>query len=383
MNATALANLLESVAAKQSAWGCPRARSRWLILSATGNAHGLVHPFHVWRQALADHFGVVFQEHISDDLADKRARIAASTADVIMVSMPLRVNGKILPPASVREFFLAIDRSRPFKLVYFDISDNAVSPHFDILPLVDLFLMPFTFRDAAQYARPFRGGNILADYLADRFQLSATPANGYYDHLFLSRPAPDQLGKIMTSWNWMLWRSLFRAFRRQGFRCRLGGARTLDVTCRFNPYSGWCGFHRAQAAERLNALASRHAVVATAARLPVARYYQELAASKIAFSPFGYGEICPKDFEAVMHGCLLVKPSVEHLNAYPQLHVAGETYVPVAWDLADLEEKLDYYLSRPEERQRITANAARAYEAFFANDGFLAKIGEIQERLGR
>ena len=77
----------------------------------------------------------------------------------------------------------------------------------------------------------------------------------------------------------------------------------------------------------------------------------------------------------------MLKPSVDHLITYPQIHIENETYVPVAWDLADLEEKITYYLERPEEQRRITANAAKAYEKFFTERGFLAKIEEILRRL--
>jgi hypothetical protein len=352
-----------------------------LILSATGNAHGLSYPFHFYRQELATEFNFHFEEHISNSLNEKLNKIRVFKGDIIFVSMPLRVNGEILSRQKVIDFFQSIDSARRFKLVFFDISDNAVSPYFDILPYVDLFLMPFVFRDQHNYEKPFKGGNIMADYLAGRFQLATTAENGFHEGLFLSRPKMDQIYKIMPYWNWMLWRSMVKAFKGQNYRCILNGQRNIDVTCRFTQYEGWCRFHRLHVCERLAALSPQYAIVATKDKVDLKSYYRELESSRISFSPFGYGEICPKDFEAIMKGCLLFKPSVEHLTAYPQIHVENETYVPVAWDLADLEEKITYYLERPEEQQRIAANAARAYERFFAECGFLAKIEEILRHL--
>jgi spore maturation protein CgeB len=77
-----------------------------------------------------------------------------------------------------------------------------------------------------------------------------------------------------------------------------------------------------------------------------------------------------------------MKPSVEHVVSHPQTHIPYETYVPVAWDLSDLEEKTQYYLDHKEERERITANAARAVEAYYNEGGFLGMMGNMIARLG-
>ncbi len=352
-----------------------------LILSSTGNSHGLSYPFHLYRRELSSKFNFYFEEHISDNLDEKLNRIRYFCGDIVFVSMPLRLDGEILPRQKVLDFFQSIDNTRSFKLVFFDISDNAVSPYFDILPYVDLFLMPFVFSDPHNYEKAFKGGNIMADYLAERFKMPVNAENGFHDELFLSHPQTDQINKIMPSWNWMLWRSMVKAFKKQNYRCILNSARTIDVTCRFTQYEGWCRFHRLHVCERLNTLSPQYTIIATKDKVDLKSYYRELESSRISFSPFGYGEICPKDFEAMIKGCLLFKPSVDHITTYPQIHIANETYVPLAWDLADLEEKLIYYLERPQEQERITANAAKAYEKFFTECGFLAKIEDILHRL--
>ena len=37
------------------------------------------------------------------------------------------------------------------------------------------------------------------------------------------------------------------------------------------------------------------------------KYFSELSSSKVVISPFGYGEINLKDFEAFLYGCILLK----------------------------------------------------------------------------
>ena len=84
--------------------------------------------------------------------------------------------------------------------------------------------------------------------------------------------------------------------------------------------------------------------------LPRKEYLAELGRSKMCFSPFGYGEVCWRDFEAMMTGSLLLKPDVRHLVTDPDVFIPGETYIPIAWDFSDLAEKVEYYL-RNEERK--------------------------------
>ena len=68
------------------------------------------------------------------------------------------------------------------------------------------------------------------------------------------------------------------------------------------------------------------------------QYYNEMKQSKVVVSPFGWGEINNRDFEAFIYGNLLVKPSVEHLETYPKFFEEGKTYLPYKWDLSDMKE---------------------------------------------
>lgn len=352
-----------------------------LILSSTGNSHGLFFPFHFYRMELAKQLNVFFQEVISDDLKDKLKMIEFFKGDIIFISMPLRINQNILPKQKVLEFFQLIKNRNQKKIIFFDISDNAISPYFDILPYVDLFLMPFIFKDTKDYMKPYLGGNKFADFISNRFGINPVPENEYFPELFYSSPLPNQLHKIVPSWNWILWKRLIKIYKSQKFKCINRNSRNLDISCRFNPYSGWCKFHRMQAYELLKALSGKYSIKASTEKISIKKYYAELQNSKISFSPFGWGEICPKDFEAIMEGCLLMKPSVEHLITFPQLLQANETYVPVEWDLSDLEVKVQEYLLNDEKRQKIIYNAATAYKDFFIEKRFLRKIQEILDLL--
>ena len=80
-------------------------------------------------------------------------------------------------------------------------------------------------------------------------------------------------------------------------------------------------------------------------RRPFEIYIKELQNSKIGLSPFGMGEICFRDFECIQYGTIFLKPNQDVVKTIPNIYVAGETYIDVAYDWSNLEERIDYVLS--------------------------------------
>ena len=117
-------------------------------------------------------------------------------------------------------------------------------------------------------------------------------------------------------------------------------------------------------------------------RISNLKYLDEMGHSKLAFSPFGWGELCFRDYEAVALGSLLIKPSMEHLHTEPNIFIPFETYVPVKWDLSDLAELCTHYLANPEEAKQIIANASRAFSDYFNQQQFVTKIQSVLAKVG-
>jgi hypothetical protein len=117
-------------------------------------------------------------------------------------------------------------------------------------------------------------------------------------------------------------------------------------------------------------------------RVSLKEFNRQLRASRIALSPWGWGEITDRDFRVINNRTLLIKPDMSHVQTSPNVYIPHETYVPVKWDLSDLEEQCDYYLSRPKEIKRITDNASFAYRSFFANKVVEQKMKNLLESLG-
>ena len=79
-------------------------------------------------------------------------------------------------------------------------------------------------------------------------------------------------------------------------------------------------------------------------KLPLKDYLDVLYNSKVSISPFGMGEICFRDYEAMVMGTILIKPDMSKVNTYPNIYIDGETYISVDYDWKNLNEMIDYVL---------------------------------------
>lgn len=135
------------------------------------------------------------------------------------------------------------------------------------------------------------------------------------------------------------------------------GPRPIDLHARFaDDGAHWYGAMRRHA--RRAAQESGARTVPVAPGLPRPTFLAELRASKLVFSPFGYGEICWRDIEAIAAGAVLVKPDMSHLATRPDLYEDGVTYAACRWDFADLSDIVQALLA---DRDRRAALAEAAY----------------------
>lgn len=86
-------------------------------------------------------------------------------------------------------------------------------------------------------------------------------------------------------------------------------------------------------------------------------YNRELRSATGVLSPFGYGEECLRDFEAVVHGAVLIKPSMDHVETWPDIYRPWRTYFPCRWDASDLSEVTDRLFGDPAAARAVAAEA--------------------------
>jgi hypothetical protein len=73
-------------------------------------------------------------------------------------------------------------------------------------------------------------------------------------------------------------------------------------------------------------------------------YRKELKSVAAVLSPFGWGEVCYRDSEAIRNGACLIKPDCSHLNTWPNVYIDGVTYVSIDWRGVNLIEKTENLL---------------------------------------
>ena len=128
------------------------------------------------------------------------------------------------------------------------------------------------------------------------------------------------------------------------------------------------------AVEAMRALEGKMRVHAPNNRVPQQEYYNEMLSSWLTLSPFGYGELCWRDFEAILCGSILIKPNMSHVVTYPDIFVPGETYLPVAWDYSNLEEVCTGVLQNTEQRDQIRRTARETLLKGLTAQSFIARL---------
>jgi hypothetical protein len=91
--------------------------------------------------------------------------------------------------------------------------------------------------------------------------------------------------------------------------------------------------------------------------VPLKVYNREVKNVKAILSPFGWGEICFRDFEAIFNGAVLVKPNMDHIETWPFVFVPNQSYIPVNWDGSNLTTTVDELLVDSNKMNHVRQNA--------------------------
>ena len=261
-------------------------------------------------------------------------------------------------------------------IAFFDGYAAAGTHNIELLPYSDFYFHKSIFSDYSLYTKKLYAGRLFAHYYHEKYNVTDSIA----PYTPESNLTLQDAQKIQLSWNIGLGtypryhfpQRVGVFFARNGFlrfsRLFSNGKlkkpfdyssfnRVIPVNARFGMIkSESVNYQRKLIKEKIvnderfvsNTVSQNH-------------FYKELNQSKIVLSPFGWGEVCFRDFEAIVSGSMLLKPSMDHLVTWPNIYVPYETYVPIDWDASDLFEKTDYYLQHHDERQKIAKNAWESY----------------------
>ena len=276
-------------------------------------------------------------------------------------------------------------------ILFFCGQPEAGNNRMDILPFVDRLFYKSIFTSRDNYRKKLYGKNLFADYYHRNYGVTDDPE--YINKYVVTK---EESGKPELSWNigvgtyprWHWPQRLGTITARAGLPGLgklIGGKPLSRAACPGSVSSkgpaDFSGANRGIAVHaRIDPVTcpsisyQRRLFIKLIAELPVHKqklfltgmadqklYYRELYNSKIVLSPFGWGEVCFRDFEAILAGALLFKPDMSHLVTWPNVYIPNETYVPLSWDGSDLLEKTEHYLNDDRERKRIASNAFEQY----------------------
>jgi hypothetical protein len=90
-------------------------------------------------------------------------------------------------------------------------------------------------------------------------------------------------------------------------------------------------------------------------------YNKEIKQVAAVLSPFGWGEVCFRDFETIMNGALLIKPDMSHLETWPDIYIDSKTYLPVDWDGNNLVDTINFVSNNIADYTSIVEAGRKAY----------------------
>ena len=238
---------------------------------------------------------------------------------------------------------------------------------------VDLYVKKHVLRDLDAYDRPTHGDTNLTHWYGDYYGEPLPDT-----HFALPPGFRDKLvvGPSFVTAPYMLPR--FFAVP----QAPVGGARRYDLHARLGGMGtkSWYEKMRSQAFERVRGL--QGVAVTPQDYIGKGAYMRELAQSKMCFSPFGYGEVCWRDYEAVFSGALLIKPDMSHMVTMPDVFVPNETYVPIRWDFEDLPEVVAAWLADERRRHEVARNAWEAMHRWARGTGFVDQFERLFDPRG-
>jgi hypothetical protein len=330
--------------------------------------------FELNRGQLRRRLGVESRTQVFESMADLRDQLANVRGDIALVTSDWAPS-----PEEIKE---VLAEGRPkrdgFKLVYFDTFDQSSTPYFSVLPIVDLFLKSKMLSPKESYLQDLAGGFVVSDFCAK------TLGYNLGEWRFGSVPDASMLHKIHRGWSFGGSRGMRRFLRLNRLIPDFLVNRPFDLHARITPppqaNKAWYEQYRAYAAAAIEPL--RSTLKATpVSRIGPRKYILEMRRCKMVLSPFGWGELCLRDYEAVACGCLLVKPDMGHMTTTPDLFIPNETYLPIRWDYKDLGDKCAWALANPHEAQRIARNAQDRLAHYFNRGGFVEDVRSMLQAL--
>lgn len=323
--------------------------------------NSLVSPFLRWQREF-------FSEGIAISFASTLTALGSADFDAVIVD---------------RRIFSGIDdyeeviaqlnelRNRAGWIVFLDSSASSGDDHFEVLEAVDVYAKRHLLKNLNEYRNqdPALPGHF--QYYRDLYSLGQTssrkrvPLPGRFENrvkIAWSHAYSNFETPLNSRISWPVGRNFtsIRSSSNQRFPVKAREIGALYHENRSEPF--------AEARRQFQRLLDEAGGVVFPDRVGLRQYFAVLSKLRVNVSPYGHGEYCIRDFETLLFGVALAKPTVENLATFPNVLIAGQTYLPLSLNPALWLEEI-YEASKI--TREIGVEGYRALRFARSREGFL------------
>jgi hypothetical protein len=275
--------------------------------------------------------------------------------------------------------FLSHIKKNTKSLILFDNLDST-SMLFYVLPYVDFYYKKQLLKDKSLYGKALFGNRLFTDYYNKKYNIGKgdySPQKNLKNnklHIYLRNKH-----KIGISWNILLAVNNFQSnlsrieyILRKSLALKygeVGGDKKYIISANyFKDYRKTIiSFQR----KKMHKFLSDHQLAENFSLgiVPKKEYLTNMSESKFVVSPFGWGEICYRDYETFMAGAALIKPDMSHLETWPDLYIPDETYFPISWDIEKWKDEFNNILSDESSRKKIAEEGQKRFKNLWDENG--------------
>lgn len=254
------------------------------------------------------------------------------------------------------------------KIIWLDDTDSTGVTHFELLPYIDLYLKKQLLKDKTLYTKTLYSDRLFTEYYNKEFGI--IDENSYQSqkldlsqshkvHLSWHIGLGDMVGDILPkSIRFIRSRivptypeALHSVLKKKKYDFMFKGTRKYPRNT--------VSFHREEIGRLLDSMTQFNAVLS--GRVSIREYKHQMRESKIVISPFGWGELGVRDFEAWIYGAALMKPDMSHMETWPNIFIPFETYYPINWNFDNMEIGIQQMIDDDEYRIKLTKKGQKAY----------------------
>lgn len=253
---------------------------------------------------------------------------------------------------------------------YLESNDSAEVRYPQFVRYFKLWFKKQLYRDLNNYLKPFYGGTVYSDFYINEYDLNK-------NNIYCSKVMDcNDLVKLDLFWNILIGPYPIKRFKQSLLRkgisifganyLALLGPRILKMEDRSFPKRLFChgrfsgpgiytesiGYQRYLL---LKEIQNDESILT--GYITQKEYNRELAQCQVVLSPFGWGEICHRDAEAIHNKGLLLKPNMDHIRTIPNIYESDKMYISINWDLSNLQEVFKSLKVNSEQIEKLSNEA--------------------------